>query len=131
MKKIISILFFISLFLLVSSSFAAQDVMSTDDSNDTAQFTITDGGTDKQDLTFGLSPKVVAKYVNPGTSDATGQWYSVGTVHPGGTKAFGTTQDLNNMYIKAYKTGTEITDTILDIPATKTSADAWNDNWKI
>ncbi len=130
MKKTICFLS-VLMFAFSFPAFAALDVMSTDNSNTEAQFTLTDTGSDTQDLEFGLSPKVVARYINPGTSDATGQWYSIGTVHSGGTKAFGTTQDLNNMYIKEYETGTAIDDAILDIPGNSVSADAWNDGWEI
>ena len=122
------------LFFFSVNSFAALDELSTastDGDGTDAQFTLTDTGSDAQDITFGLSPNVVARYINPGTTDATGQWYSIGTVHSGGTKAFGTTQDLNNMYIKDYNTGTDITTDILNIPPNSVSADAWETGWEI
>ena len=133
MKKI-AVLFTFLILCFSVTSFAALDELSSDgdDGNGAdAQFTLTDSGSDTDDLTFGLSPNVVARYINPGTSDATGQWYSIGTVHSGGTKAFGTTQDLNNMYIKDYATGTAITNAIVDIPANSVSANAWNEGWDI
>ncbi len=85
-----------------------------------------------QDLTIGLSPKVTAKYVNAGTTDSTAQWFSIATAHPGGSRIYGTAQNLNNIYTKDFTTGTALTTTVLDIPTSANSASDWSDNgWEM
>lgn len=76
-------------------------------------------------LTVGLSPKVSAYYVNPGTSDATAQWFAMSTAHPGGNIIYGTAQDVNNIYQKGFTTGTALTSTNMATPAVAGSSAAW------
>jgi hypothetical protein len=66
---------------------------------------------------IGLSPKVVAHYFTDGADDETAQWYAISTVHPGGNIAYGTSQDVNNIYMKWYVTGTTVADTVDNVPA--------------
>lgn len=112
MKKIA--LTMLGLLLLSSAAFAANDVTAT-----TGTLTIGGGalasGVASKDLSIGLSPKVVARYVTNGTTEITSQWYAIATVHPGGNVGYATAQDVNNIYMKAFVTGdvtTKITDTI-------------------
>lgn len=119
MKKLICIMAALALVGLSGTAFAAKDLLST-----TAQFQVGTANA-ANSIMFGLSPKVIARYVNPGTTDSTAQWYSIGTGHPGGTTLWGTAQDLNNIYSKTYVTGTEITTTLLNIATVKSSVTAW------
>ena len=82
-------------------------------------------------IEIGLSPKVEAKYATDGTTDATAQWYAITTVHPGGNMAYGTAQNVNNIYQQGYTTG-EATSTIFGtMPTTKASEAVWLDNWSL
>lgn len=76
-------------------------------------------------LTVGLSPKVSATYTNPGTTDATAQWFAMSTAHPGGNTIYGTAQDVNNIYQKSFVTGTALDATIMATPTVAGSAAAW------
>ena len=107
MKKIAMAMF--GVLLLSSAAFAAaNDATSVD-----GVLNIGGTGTSK-DLTIGLSPKVVARYVNTAAVDEiTAQWYAIATVHPGGSVGYATAQDVNNIYMKAFKTG-DVTTTITD-----------------
>lgn len=77
------------------------------------------------DLTVGLSPKVYAKYANDGTTAATAQWFAIAAAHPGGNTIYGTSQDVNNIYQKAFLTGTTIDTSAMTIPLVPGSAAAW------
>ena len=126
MKKFVCLMVMFSAIGFASSAFAAADAIST-----TAVLQINAAGATNS-IAFGLSPKVVARYVNPGTSSVTSQWYSIGTAHPGGTTKYGTAQDLNNIYSAAYATGTAIDNTILNIATDASSASAWvNAGWEL
>lgn len=92
------------------------------------EITIGGNDADSTDITIGLSPKVVAKYENPGTTDATAQWFAIATAHPGGNMIYGTAQNLNNIYSKEFTTGTALSATVLDIPTNANSASDWSDN---
>jgi hypothetical protein len=112
MKKILVVM--LGMMLLAAPAFAANnDAVSTDTPGH-----LTIGGTNKADatpsaqLTIGLSPKVVARYVNTAaTTEITSQWYALATVHPGGSIGYATAQDVNNIYMKWFNTGDD-TDTI-------------------
>ena len=79
-------------------------------------------------IVIGLSPKVYARYINPGTTDATAQWFSICTAHPGGNVIYGTAQNLNNLYKKSFITGTPLSTSNMDIPAAADSASDWSTN---
>ena len=109
MKKIAAVVF--GVLFLSSAAFAANnDATSVD-----GVLNIGGTGTSKA-LSIGLSPKVVARYVNTAaTNEITAQWYAIASVHPGGNVGYATAQDVNNIYMKAFKTGdvtTTITETI-------------------
>lgn len=113
MKKTVAVTM-LGLLLLSSTAFAVNDVTST-----TGVLTIGGGalasGDASKDLSIGLSPKVVGRYVTNGTTEVTAQWFAIATVHPGGNVGYATAQDVNNIYMKAFVTGdvtTSITDTI-------------------
>ncbi|GAB6081217.1 hypothetical protein JCM30471_01310 [Desulfuromonas carbonis] len=90
----------------------------------------TSGGT-PDPLIIGLSPKVTARYINPGTTQATAQWFAIATAHPGGNTVYGTAQNLNNIWQKGFKTGTALTTDLMNIPVSVNSADDWSNNgWK-
>lgn len=110
MKAIIVAMF--GVLILSTSVFAAAN-------DNTAAGTLTIGGSNlsaaagggpTNDLSIGLSPKVYARYVNTaGVSETTAQWYSIATVHPGGNIGYATAQDVNNIYMKAFTTGSQTT----------------------
>jgi hypothetical protein len=119
MKKILVIS--IALLLVASSSFAAPV-------NSTSGKLVfgTSVGTDNLSVNgIGLSPKVVAIYNSPGTDAVTSQWYSIGTVHPGGNMAYGTAQNLNNLFSKVYTTGDATATVLGTIPAVVCSDSVW------
>ncbi|MGE4545139.1 MAG: hypothetical protein AB7D06_13615 [Pedobacter sp.] len=130
MKKILVLT--VALMLVASGSFAFELLSTTGvdgklgfgDSVGTDNILYTDG--------IGLSPKVVAKYATDGTDAVTAQWYSIATVHPGGNMAYGTAQNVNNIFSKSYTTGDE-TATVLDtIPVSKASESEWTTNeWNL
>ena len=124
MKKII-IMTFVLFAFSVTSSFAIS-VLST---------TGTDGFLDLSTGTMGptidaigLSPKVVAYYTSTGTTAETTQWYAISAVHLGGNLAYGTAQNLNNIYKSPFVTGTSVATELQGIPATSASASVW-DTW--
>lgn len=121
MKKII--IFSVVLALMATTSSFAATVTSSGGFLDlTTAGTLTSGMKTK----IGLSPKVSAYYVTTGVSDVTAQWYAISTGHPGGNVAYGTAQDLNNLYSKTFSTGTDtITTVIAGIPQSKASASVW------
>lgn len=123
MKKIM-ILAALLVFMTASMSFAAFTKLSTA----TPGF-LTLTGPDLDPI--GLSPKCQAYYTTTGSNASDTQWYAISTVHPGGAKAYGTAQDLNNIYIKTHTTNPSQSDltTILNtIPAIPASPSAW-DSW--
>ena len=118
MKKIVGAM--LGVLLLSSTAFAVNDL--------TASAALVIGGGaltapatgNSNELTIGLSPKVWARYVNEGAAETTAQWYAIATVHPGGNVGYGTAQDVNNIYMKAFVTG-DVTTTITNaIPVVKT-----------
>jgi hypothetical protein len=124
MKKVFMLS--IALVLVASSSFA----LDLDSADGKLVFPAASVGADNFLSTegIGLSPKVVGKYVTDGTDNVTAQWYAIATVHPGGNMAYGTAQNVNNIFHKDYTTGDE-TATVLDtIPTTKASESEWTDN---
>lgn len=125
MKKLTFMLvFLIVLGSLSTVAFATEDVLS-----DASELTI---GGNSTEIIIGLSPKVVARYINPGANDATAQWYSIATAHPGGNVKYGTAQNLNNVYRADFTTGTAINNTLLAIPSTQESASHWSESgWKL
>ncbi len=126
MKKLISytlVLAFIGMFGFASSAIASEDVLGT------GEITI---GANSTELIIGLSPKVTARYICPGTTDATSQWFSIATAHPGGNTLYGTAQNLNNIDQQDFETGTALDNSVLDIPASANSASDWSTNgWKM
>ena len=135
MKKISSLIAITLLLgVFVSCSFA-EDVLSDADAGSTAtqkgELNIGSAGTSEV-LNIGLSPKVVARYVNPGTTEALGQWFAIATGYSGGNMIYATAQDLNNIYKKDYATGTTVDKTILNVSVTKASAEVWISNkWEL
>jgi len=126
MKKIV-LLLVVLLAFSVSSSFAAYVVYSST----TAGFlTLNTGGMDaasKANMSdIGLSPKVEAYYVTDGTTDVSAQWYAISTLHPGGTLAYGTAQDLNNIYHSDYQTGSDAATELKAIPTSSASNSVWD-----
>lgn len=135
MKKLSSLIAMMLLLgVFVSGSFAEDVISDTDDAKTT---TVQEKGelnigsnAASTVLNIGLSPKVVARYNNGGSTTATSQWYSIATGHPGGNVIYATAQDLNNIYKQPYITGTTIDDTILNISLTKASVSVWTtNNW--
>lgn len=113
-------------FLAVSGTAFAADKINLASGVTSAELQINTAGT-ANSIKFGLSPKVVARYYNPGTDQPSAQWYGLSTVHPGGTLAWATAQDLNNIYSKDYTTGTTIdTINILKLPSAAASVATWN-----
>lgn len=128
MNKIIVLLTVLCVFAFTSNVFA-YEVIST--SGVAGKLEI-GGSAGSEDTEIGLSPKVVAIYFTNGTTQATAQWYAVGTVHPGGNEIFGTAQNLTNTYSKDYLTGTTINSTLYDLPTGPNSDVEWSDNgWEL
>ncbi len=107
-----------------SGNVFAEDVLSSADA-DANDPGLNIGATGATQLDIGLSPKVVARYVTDGTTTVTAQWYAVAAGHPGGNKMYCTGQNLNNIGSDDYLTGTTFTKTLLAIPTTKASEDAF------
>lgn len=127
MKKLLTI----SVMMLALISFAGS-AFATEDTFSAQELTIGTNDGVTADLVIGLSPKVSARYINPGGSDSTAQWYSIATAHAGGSTIYATAQDLNNIYTKNFTTGTAVVKTLLNIPGTATSASDWSTNgWKM
>lgn len=81
--------------------------------------------------TIGLSPKVLARYVNAGTDATSAQWFSIATAHPGGNMMYGSAQNVNNIFMQPFTTGTQLTADLMDIPETAGSASDWSANgWR-
>ncbi len=124
MKKYIVMPFVLVLFALsVTTTSFAEDLLSTAGAN-AGQLNIGSSAASAT-LNIGLSPKVVARYVSPGNSTVTAQWYAVAAAHPGGNKKYATGQNLNNIGSANYVTGTTLDNTVLAIPTTQASQDAF------
>ena len=122
MKKILVLS--IALALVASSSLAAE----IDSLDGKLTFGDSAAGTMLKTEGIGLSPKVVAKFTSDGFDEVTAQWFAIATVHPGGNLAYGTAQNVNNIFSKTYTTGDE-TATVLDtIPTSKASESEWTTN---
>ncbi|MGE4578639.1 MAG: hypothetical protein AB7F21_03795 [Desulfuromonadales bacterium] len=107
----------LSILLFASSAFA----VATDTSSEEL---VIGGGADNNgaataELLIGLSPKVVGHYLTDGTTESTAQWYAIATVHPGGNIAYATAQDLNNVYMIWYVTGTDPVTSVENVPQTR------------
>lgn len=90
------------------------------------------GSASGESLTIGLSPKVGGRYINPGTDNATAQWFAIATAHPGGNMVYGSAQNLNNIYQKGFTTGTALDTTVMALPGTANSASEWsNAGWDL
>lgn len=90
------------------------------------------GATSGVSLTIGLSPKVAARYINPGADNATAQWFAIATAHPGGNMVYGSAQNLNNIYQKGFTTGEALDTSIMALPGTANSASEWSDTgWRL
>lgn len=112
MKKIAVTM--LGLLLLSSTAFAAgPDVTATDGVLAIGGTNLASGAGASEDLSIGLSPRVVARYVTDGVSETTAQWYAIASVHPGGNVGYATAQDVNNIYMKAFVTG-DVTTTITE-----------------
>lgn len=103
MKKIMVVM--LGVMLLAAPALAANDVTSTSGTLTIGGGAKADGTGNTAEMPIGLSPKVVARYVTNGTNEVTAQWYSIGTVHPGGNIGYATAQDVNNIYMKFFPTG--------------------------
>jgi hypothetical protein len=116
MKKIAVTM--LGLLLLSSTVFAASnDALSVDGVLTVGGANLA-SGTPSKALTIGLSPKVIGRYVNTdAVTEITAQWYGIATVHPGGNVGYGTAQDVNNIYMIAFKTG-DVTTTVTDLVQT-------------
>ena len=76
---------------------------------------------------IGLSPKVEMYYVSNGDTTVTSQWYAISAGHPGGNVAYGTAQDVNNIYTRTYSTSAELSTYLQSIPTEAASETAWTD----
>lgn len=119
MKKILVLS--IALVMVAGSSFAA----TIDSASGKLTFGTSAANTVLNTEGIGLSPKVVAIYNTDGTDQVTAQWYSIGTVHPGGNMAYATAQNMNNIFSQAYTTGDATATVLGTIPATNVSQTAW------
>lgn len=120
-KNIIMMLILACMFVVGSSTLVfAEDVLST--AGEIGELNI---GNDANSLTLdiGLSPKVVARWVSPGTTIVLAQWYALAVGHPGGNRIYCSGQNLNNMGYMGYSTGTTLDNAVLNIPTTKASED--------
>jgi len=121
-KKSLCFMVMVACVLMFASFSFAEDVLSTDG---TAGELNIGSNANSTALAIGLSPKVVARYVTDGTTAVTAQWYAVAAAHPGGNAKYCTGQNLNNIGTASYATGTALDNTILNIPTTKDSEDAF------
>ncbi|MBW6512734.1 MAG: hypothetical protein K0A93_11600 [Desulfuromonadaceae bacterium] len=74
---------------------------------------------------IGLSKGVEVRYVNPGDTAATAQWYVVASVHSGGNAGYATAQNLTNIMTTQYKPGEPTSTVLTTIPIIEASKDAW------
>ena len=106
---------FFQLILMLSIatlSFAAAD--------ETSIGTLSVGGTNgTETLTIGLSQGVTARYLGPGVAMTDAQWYAIATVHQGGNRAYGTGQDVNNIYFRDTIPGDDPNTALTEIPVEK------------
>ena len=125
--KIGKSLFFVMLALLFCVSTSYADLSSVAGKLD---FT---GKVDTGDSApvIGLSPKVQMYYVSNGGTTVNSQWYAISAGHPGGNTAYGTAQDVNNIFIKSYSTSDELSTYLKTIPTDGGSEGAWTDeSWE-
>ena len=115
MKK--NILTILAILVFSTSAFGAGADVTSDGNLNIGGSADSDGVATKE-LGIGLSPKVNARYVTDGTDETTAQWYAIGTVHPGGKIGYGTAQDVNNIYMISYVTGSAVS-TVLDTMPTE------------
>lgn len=115
--------------LLVAVLFASSNLYAGTVYSSGARLTLKD--VDDKEQVIGLSPLVEANYVSGdgegggGTTKATTQWYAAAAGHPGGNKAYGTSQDLNNVYTKNYSTTSALSNVLTSIPTESQSDSAW------
>jgi len=108
-------------FLCVSSAYA--DLASADGKLDFTN-NVDTGDTPP---VIGLSPKVEMWYVSNGGTTVASQWYAISAGHPGGNVAYGTAQDVNNIYQRSYSTSDELSTYLRSIPTVAGSDQAWAD----
>lgn len=112
MKKTMILLLVIGAALVLASPVLAAD----NESDPGSSFTVTDGATEPETLTFKFSPQVVGQYMsNAATTNE--QWYSICTYHGGGLNFYGTSSTDTVIYKKE-----RTTDQLLaaaDIPITQ------------
>lgn len=91
--------------------------------------TMTIGGSgDNPELSMGLSNEVRATYAEDGGGDPA-QWYTIATYHIGGTRVFGTAQDITSIYYLDKDSGGEFEWT--GMPADGTDSEVWSEDvWK-
>lgn len=121
MYKKITLLLIVSLFC-VSSAYA--DLSSADGKLDFSGNSKTTSG---DTLVIGLSPKVGMYYVSNGATETDSQWFAISSAHPGGNRAFGTAQDVNNIFNRDYDTASEMSTYLQSIPTVAESETAWTD----
>lgn len=116
-KSLIVLVALLSVFLLSSVSFAANDTTTGG-----ATMTIGESG-GKGTLELNFSPNVSAYYGDDGTTDV--QWYVISTYHSGGNKTYATAQNITSVY---YKEGTP---SFANLILTEASMDDWSASiWK-
>jgi len=117
-KKVLAVLFILS--LCVTSAYA--DLSSADGKLDFSGNSKTTAG---DTLVVGLSPKVGMYYVSNGATEQASQWFAISAAHPGGNKAYGTAQDVNNIFTRDYDTASEMSTYLQSIPTVAESESAW------
>ncbi|MBW6499701.1 MAG: hypothetical protein K0B09_15040 [Bacteroidales bacterium] len=127
MNKVMIIgLLFVTTFFMASSAFAANF--------DSTPGEIVVGGTaDTSKKIIGLSKGVIVRYENPGDAPSNAQWYTVSSVHNGGSEGYATAQNLTNIMKSPFTTGStvaEIAAFLQSMPDVETSAAKWDGTWK-
>jgi hypothetical protein len=118
-RNIMRIILLTLLSVLILSANAFAVASATDSESLTIGGGNDEDGNATQEIKIGLSPKVVAHYFTDGTSTTTAQWYAIATVHPGGNVGYGTAQDVNNIYMQWYDTGSDAEAFVENIPNEK------------
>ncbi|MDY0262691.1 hypothetical protein [Syntrophotalea acetylenica] len=111
MKKLTLLLLVFGAALVLVKPVCATD----NEANPGGSFTVTDGATDPQTLTFKFSPSVVGQYMSNGTT-TNEQWYAICTYHAGGENFYGTSSTDTVIYKKARATNETLS--AADIPVT-------------
>lgn len=91
-KTVIVLVAFLSVFMLSSTSFAANKTT-------TGGATMTIGTAGGEELELNFSPNVSAYYGDDGSATSV-QWYVISTYHSGGTKTYATAQNITSIYSK-------------------------------